>query len=177
MISHNRRSVAAIAVFFSLAMLASIQDYAGSNGAMEVSMRGSEQQNSKTILQIFRTIEQRDDAGFRGLLQPDFEIHWPPSLPYGGTFPGLEPRPNGWGATWQPLQPTEAERRMDACVIAAHDNDVVVLWHQRGLSPNGVRFDGEVLGLYTFREGKLARAQMFYFDTTAAARFLAEARH
>jgi len=44
-------------------------------------MRDSEQQNSKTILQIFRTIEQRDDAEFRSLLQPDFEIHWPPSLP------------------------------------------------------------------------------------------------
>ena len=66
---------------------------------------------------------------------------------------------------------------MDARVIAAHDSDVVVLWHQRGLSPKGVRFDGEVLGLYTFREGKLSCAQMFYFDTTAVARFLAEARH
>ena len=140
-------------------------------------MRGNEQQNSKTILQIFRTIEQRDDAEFRSLLQPAFEIHWPPSLRYGGTFSGLEPTPNGWGATWQPLQPTEAERKMDARIIAAHDSDVVVLWHQRGLSPKGVRFDGEVLGLYTFREGKLSCAQMFYFDTTAVARFLAEARH
>jgi ketosteroid isomerase-like protein len=65
---------------------------------------------------------------------------------------------------------------MDARVIAAHDDDVVVLWHQRGLSPAGTRFDGEVLGLYTFRAGTLARAQMFYFDTGAVAQFLAEAR-
>src|SRR5438445_1202745 len=172
-----RLHVAAIGVFFGMAMVASMQDRAGFNGAMEVSMRDSEQQNSKTILQIFRTIERRDDAEFRSLLQPAFEIHWPPSLRYGGTFSGLERTPNGWGATWQPLQPTEAERKMDARVIAPHDSDVVVLWHQRGLSPKGVRFDGEVLGLYTFREGKLSRAQMFYFDTTAVARFLAEARH
>ena len=139
-------------------------------------MRSKEDQNSETILRVFRTIEQRDAAGFRSLLQSDFEIHWPLSLPYGGTFSGLEPMPNSWSATWESLQPTENEKKMDARVIAARNDDVVVLWHQRGLSPNGSRFDGEVLGMYTFREGKLARAQMFYFDTAAVVRFLAEAK-
>jgi hypothetical protein len=38
-----------------------------------------------------------------------------------------------------------------------------------------VRFDGPVLGLYRVREGKLVRAQMFYFDAAAAAGFLADA--
>jgi len=135
-----------------------------------------EQQNSETILRIFRVIEAREDAKMPELFQPDFEIHWPLSLPYGGTFRGLAPRPNGWNATWDPLQPTKAERRMDPRVIAAHAEDVVVLWHQRGLSPKGARFDGEVLGMYRFRDGKLARAQMFYFDTAAVAKFLHEAR-
>jgi len=94
----------------------------------EESMPGKEQENSKTILAIFRAIEERNDAQFRSLLQPDFQIHWPHSLPYGGTFRGLEPQPHGWGATWEALQPTEAERKMDARVVAAHDDDVVVLW-------------------------------------------------
>jgi ketosteroid isomerase-like protein len=132
-----------------------------------------ELQNSKTILAIFRAIEERNDAQPLQFFQPDFEIHWPPSLPYGGTFTGLKPSPNGWSATWEPLQPTEAERKMDAQVVSARGDDVVVLWRQRGLSPRGDRFDGEVLSLYRFREGKLARAQMFYFDTTAVATFLA----
>jgi len=52
---------------------------------------------------------------------------------------------------------------------------VVVLWQQRGISAAGERFDGEVLGLYRLRDGKLARAQMFYFDTTAVNNFLARA--
>ena len=137
-------------------------------------MLGKEQENSKTILAIFRAIEERDAEQFRALLQSDFEIHWPRSLSYGGTFRGVEPQPHGWGATWQPLQPTEAERKMDPQVIAAHDDDVVVLWHQRGLSAAGNRIDEEVLGLYRFREGKLARAQMFYFDTVPVANFLAK---
>ena len=137
---------------------------------------GREQQNSAMILRIFRAIEEREDAKIPELFQPDFEIHWPPSLPYGGTFRGLAPRPTGWNATWDPLQPTEAERTMDARVIAAYGDDVVVLWHQRGLSSKGARFDGEVLGMYTFRDGKLARAQVFYFDTAAVGKFLSEAR-
>jgi ketosteroid isomerase-like protein len=62
---------------------------------------------------------------------------------------------------------------MDPEVVAANGDKVVILWRQRGLSPSGERFDGEVLGLYQVRDGKLARAQMFYFDTAAVAAFLA----
>jgi len=80
-----------------------------------------------------------------------------------------------WGETWTPLQPTEAERRMDPRVVAANGNEVVVLWHQRGLSPNGERCDSEVLGYYRLRDGKLARAQMFYFDPVSVAAFLQRA--
>jgi ketosteroid isomerase-like protein len=94
--------------------------------------------NRKLLLDVFRAIEQRDDKRFRELLHPDFELHWPSSLPYGGS-------------------------------------KGVVLWRQRGVSPSGERFEGEVLGLYQLRDGKLARAQMFYFDTVAVANFLKKA--
>jgi ketosteroid isomerase-like protein len=64
---------------------------------------------------------------------------------------------------------------MDPQVIGATDHRVVILYHQRGVSPTGERFDGEVIGLYEMREFRLARAQMFYFDEEACARFLARA--
>ena len=146
-------------------------------GYQEGQMLSREQDNSRTILAIFRAIEERDAAQFSALLQPDFAIHWPRSLPYGGIFRGVEPQPHSWGATWQPLQPTEAERKMNPQVVAAHGDDVVVLWHQRGRSAAGESIDEEVLGLYRFRDGKLARAQMFYFDTVPVADFLAKAPH
>lgn len=132
-------------------------------------------ENVQLLLDVFRAIEQRDDRRFRELLTPDFEIAWPPSLPYGGRSRGLTPAAPTWGDTWLPLQPTEAERRMDPRVVAASGDEVVVLWRQRGVTPSGARFDGEVLGLYQVRAGKLARAQMFYFDTAPLVSFLAQA--
>lgn len=104
-------------------------------------------ENVKLLLEVFSAIERRDDQQFRELVSPDFEIVWPPSLPYGGTLRGIAPAGPTWGATWLPLQPTEVERRMDARVVAASDDEVVVFWHQRGATPTGIRFDGEVLGL------------------------------
>jgi ketosteroid isomerase-like protein len=165
------QSIIAIAIVAPVAVSATLEPLS------EESMPGKEHKNSKTILAIFRAIEERNDAQFRSLLQPDFEIHWPRSLPYGGTCRGLEPQPHGWGATWAALQPTEAERKMDARVVAAHDDDVVVLWRQRGRTKEGDILDEEVLGLCHFSEGKLARAQMFYFDTAPVAKFLERAKH
>jgi ketosteroid isomerase-like protein len=133
-------------------------------------------ENVKLLLDVFSAIERRDDQRFRELLNPAFEIAWPPSLPYGGTSRGVAPAAPTWGETWLPLQPTEAERRMDPRVVAASDDEVVVLWRQRGVTPAGARFDGEVLGLYEVLDGKLARAQMFYFDTVPLVSFLAQAK-
>lgn len=131
-----------------------------------------ETKNVEVMLKIFRAIEQRDRQSMMALIQPDVKLEWPPSLPYGDR----SDKRSGWGEVWGPLQPTDAERRMDPRVIGAGGDEVVILWRQRGLSPVGERFDSEVLGLYRLREGKLARAQMFYFDEAGVAAFLARAQ-
>jgi uncharacterized protein len=126
-------------------------------------------QNIEVMLGIFSAIEVRDFQRLLDLCQPEVEFLWPPSLPYAGGERGA------WAQTWVPLQPTEAERRMDPRVVAVSGDEVVVLWQQRGVSPAGDRFDGPVLALYRLRDRKLARAQMFYFDTVEVASFLAKA--
>jgi uncharacterized protein len=137
-------------------------------------MRSTE--NVQVMRHIFSAIERRDTQRFLELVHPDVEMHWPASLPYGGTARGLTPEEPTWSATWIPLQPSEAEQRMDPRVVAANAEEVVVLWRQRGVTPAGDRCDEEVLGLYHVRGGKLARAQMFYFDTAAVVRCLAKAK-
>jgi uncharacterized protein len=136
------------------------------NERTKVSMSMREK-NIKVMLTLFNAVEQHDEQRQLELYQPNVEFHWPPSL-YGGSRPG-------WDETWLALQPTARERIMDPRVVAASDDEVAVLYHQRGVSPTGERFDTEVLGLYQLRGGKLARAQMFYFDTAAVASFLARA--
>ena len=125
------------------------------------------EKNIEVMLKLFSAVERHDEQQQIALYQRNVEFHWPPSL-YGGNRPG-------WEETWLPLQPTASERKMDPRIVAASEDEVVVLWHQRGVSQTGERFDGEVLGLYQLREGKLARAQMFYFDTAAVGSFLAKA--
>src|SRR5262245_22511293 len=142
----------------------------------------SKEKNVETMLKIFETIEQRnlqrsDPETLHQFFDSKVEFHWPSSLPYGGTTRGLKINNPGWADTWDPLQPTEAERRMDPRVVAANDEEeVVILWRQKGVSPAGDRIDTPVLGLYQVHEGKLARAQMFYFDTAAMLTFLAKAK-
>jgi ketosteroid isomerase-like protein len=71
--------------------------------------------------------------------------------------------------------PYPTARRMDPRVVAEHDDEVVVLWQQRGVASDGTQFECPVLGLYSVRDGRVGRAQMFYFDTTATAEFLTRA--
>ena len=131
--------------------------------------------NVEVIREIFRAIEQRDGARLLELFHPDVEFHWPRSLPYGGNIherPGDAPT---WAETWIPLQPTATEQYMALRIIAARDDEVVGLWRQKGRTPAGDCCDVEVVGLYVVRDGKLARAQMFYFDSAEVAAFLAKA--
>src|SRR5262249_53404443 len=75
--------------------------------------------NAEVMLEIFRAIEQRDAQRLHELFDPGLEMHWPPSLPYGGTHTASTPGPTSWSQTWAPLQPTDAERRMDPRIVSA----------------------------------------------------------
>jgi uncharacterized protein len=138
--------------------------------------------NVEVVLATFRAVERRDIQALLDLYHPEIEFHDAPSLPYGGVVTGKRAveahsySAASWAATWGPLQPTEAERRMDPRVVAASGDEVVVLYRQRAVGAADERLDAPVLGLYQVREGKLARAQMFHLDTAAIVGFLARAK-
>jgi uncharacterized protein len=141
------------------------------------------QSNAEVVLSAFRAVEERDREPLFELYHEDVELHDAPSLPYGGIIRGkaaireqLETTPEAtWLGSWGPLQPTEAERRMDPRVVAADGDRITVLYTQRALARGGERFESPVLGLYEVRDGKLARAQMFHYDTVAILEFLERA--
>jgi ketosteroid isomerase-like protein len=140
--------------------------------------------NEQIVLGVFRAIEERDREALFDLYHADVELHDAPSLPYG--YEGvsgkkamreqLENTPErSWLGTWGPLQPTEAERRMDPRVVATRGDEVVIEYTTRAVAPDGERFESPVLGLYEVRDGKFARAQMFHYDTAAMLAFLERA--
>ena len=136
--------------------------------------------NAEVVLAAFRAVEERDVQALFDLYHEDIEFHEAPSLPYASTARGkqgireeLERAPERtWLGTWGPLQPTEAERRMDPRVVATDGNEVVVQYTTRARAPDGERFESLVLGLYEVRDGKFALAQMFHYDTAAILAFL-----
>jgi uncharacterized protein len=135
-------------------------------------------ESTDVILRVFRAVEQRDARELFALYHPEVEFHEAPSLPYGGSTIGFAAVANEawkWAATWDPIQ-SEAERKMEPRVVAANDDEVVVLYRQRAVDPAGRRFDNPVLGLYRVRDAKLQRAQMFHFDTAAIVGFLQGAK-
>src|SRR5918993_5847616 len=103
------------------------------------------QDNIELVLESFRAVEQRDGQRLVDLYHPDVEFHDAPSLPYGGVVTGKSAveshlyATRGWAKTWIPLQPTDAERRMDPRVVAANEREVVVLYRQRAVGANGER--------------------------------------
>src|SRR5215211_1169940 len=141
------------------------------------------QSNEEVVLAVIRAVEERDADALFELYHDDVELHDAPSLPYAQTARGktamreqLETAPQEtWLGTWGPLQPTEAERRMDPRVLGSAGDEVTVLYTTRALAPNGERFESQVLGLYEVRDGKFARAQMFHYDTAAILAFLERA--
>lgn len=138
---------------------------------------------AEVVLGVFSAIEERDQEKLFALYHDDVEFYEAGSLPYGGTTRGkaavweqLATAPETtWLGTWGPLQPTEAERRMDPRVVASSGEEVVILYTQRAISSSGERFEAPVTGLYEVRDGKFARAQMFHYDTAAVLAFLERA--
>lgn len=139
---------------------------------------------AQVALDVIQAVQDRDVDTLNRLYHDDLEFHEAASLPYGGVLKGknvlqeqLESEPEKtWLGTWAPLQPTDAERRFDPRLVAVNGDEVVVKYWTRGVSPDGERFESEVLALYEVRDGKFARAQMFHYDTAALNEFLGRAR-
>jgi ketosteroid isomerase-like protein len=135
----------------------------------------SPRENAELVMEILLMVEQRQLDRLATLYHPEIEFHWPPGLPYSGDFtePAVAEMSERFAATWRQLQPTEETRRMNPRVVAADENGrVVVNYVWKGLDAKGRRFETETLADYQVRDGRLARAQMFYYDLPGMIAFL-----
>jgi ketosteroid isomerase-like protein len=142
-------------------------------------MTRQEQANASIVLEVLRAIEERHLDRLPALFHPEIEFHWPPGLPYSGDFKGptVALMNERFAATWMPLQPTAETRQMNPRVLGTHaDGRVIVHYLWKGLDAHGRRFATETLADYQVRDGRLARAQMFYYDLPGMIAFLGRAR-
>lgn len=134
-------------------------------------------ENVAAIQRLFAAVERRDLAGVLAAYAPDIVIHEAATLPYGGTYRGLEGGERhayAYEETWAPFQ-EPGTRSLAAEVLDAGEH-MVVLWRQRGQTPDGTRsIDLPAVSVYRMRDGRIAEARMFQQDTAAIAQFLADA--
>jgi uncharacterized protein len=139
----------------------------------------SARSNTDVVLDLLDAVEKRDMARLAGLYHREIEFHWPPGLPYAGVHRGEDVvrMSEQFSSIWLPLQPTDAERRLDAEIVAAEGEHVVAKHTWKGCDRAGRWFCTETLAHYQLRDGKLVRAQMYHFDLKGLIDFLAAARH
>ena len=135
--------------------------------------------NVAAIRRLVAAVERRDLTGVLAAYHPDVVIHEAASLPYGGTYHGLDGatrHAHAYEEAWAPLQEAMT-RSLDAEVLDAGEHLVVLLWRQRARTPDGRgALDAPAVSVYRMRDGLIAESRMFQHDTAAIARFLAEVR-
>jgi ketosteroid isomerase-like protein len=128
-------------------------------------------------LAAVKAVEDRDLDTLDQLYHPDVRFEWPPGLPYSGRFQGasVDEMTQRFAAVWEPLQPTDDEKRMDATVVASSGNTVVVEYTWRSVDQRGHRFETSTLARYEVRDGRFAGARMYYSDHAGLLAFLRDA--
>jgi ketosteroid isomerase-like protein len=129
----------------------------------------------QVVRAVLRAVEARDRARLAELYHPDIEFSWPPGLPYSGRHRGAEVVAMGeaFAALWDPLQPTEAERRFDERIVASSGSEVVVQYRWKAVDEQGRRFETDTLARYRVLDGKFAGGRMYHFDHAGLLDFLA----
>ncbi len=132
-------------------------------------------ENLENTRLLFQAVEKFDIAGVLAAYDPEIVIRDAASLPYGGTYHGLEgakQHVEGAAQTWNPFKPSSVERELDAIFLESGEY-VTVLWRLKGLDvKSGRKLDSPTVSVYKLRNGKIVESQMFYSDTAAIVRFL-----
>jgi hypothetical protein len=117
--------------------------------------------NVELLVQAFAGWGKDDPAGMRDVLDPECELVVPDSIPYGGTFRGVD-AVVGWFTR-------ELWRWFDEFSSTPEDlidggEKIVVPVHVQARAKNGRTMDVHNVWIYEFAEGRLTRGQV-YADT------------
>lgn len=127
----------------------------------------------EVVLRAFEAVQTRDAGLESEAFAADVDLHWPSELPYGGSTRSQDRNRPTSSQTRDPLQPTEAERDLEARVVSASDDEVVVLWRQKSVTPSGERIDTRVSACIRSRAASCSGARCSTSTPSEVVRFLA----
>ena len=116
------------------------------------------------IFRFYELVVQGDMAGAEALVHPEFVGEEAVSLPYGGTYKGLE----GWrnllttvGSVFTEFLPT-----VEYALTDETGTRVIVMVSLTGRSiKTGERFATSMLELWELRDGQISAVRPYYWDT------------
>jgi uncharacterized protein len=119
------------------------------------------------VKRIYEKFIQGDMEAFMSLLAPDIVVRQADSMPFGGTYKGLEEYKQllgKIGQTWEDVQVT-FERYLEE-----GDQVMAMLRLKARSRATGRVVDMPVAELWTVRDGKAVGNQVFYWDTAEVVR-------
>lgn len=143
--------------------------------------------NLATVRAMFAAVAARGDpadaaakwAAYAGRYDENAVISEAPTLPYGGEYvglPGIAAHAQGYAGAWGPLQRPELQDLNPTFI--AQDDQVIVLWRQRGENPRtGETFDMPATSVYRMAHGRVLESRMFHFDVASVSAFLDRAKN
>ena len=118
--------------------------------------------NRRAIEAAYRAMIAGDQGALFALLAVDVEFHEASSLPYGGSFSGLEGARAGvvgMFSAWSHLR-VEIEE-----LVAGGDLVIVYLWMRATARATGEVYEGPTAELFRFKDGKISEWRPIYWDT------------
>jgi len=113
--------------------------------------------NIHVVRRLYEAFEQGDDEALLDTLGLDVEWYVPDTLPYGGTFHGVEQVRDYLAAL-----PSFVERgNLDTIRMIDAGNHVVVVGRWSSRTAGGVKFDSRFANIFEVRDGKIVRLDSF----------------
>ena len=122
--------------------------------------------NLAVLAQIAQAFNQRGFDEVLSFADEEFEFHEPPEQPGATVFRGHDEVREGfarWAETWAD-QKTELQR-----YEVLPDGRIFALTRERMLGRDGVRVENDCGHVFTFRDGKIVRWQVFWDLANARA--------
>jgi ketosteroid isomerase-like protein len=117
------------------------------------------------ITRLLAALRSNDSSQIKAICHPDMVVIDPESLPYGGTYRGLQGMVEVTTGLFEYVKDWKCET--EKIIGDPAGDDFVLVQRMTGKTKSGRPVDMPILEQYTFRDGLLIMIRPYYWDTKA----------